>query len=140
MSNEQEKAILSEATHRVRLEYCLRGRHGMFRFAQDDVTPVPSSSQAVFATSSGGRSYAKMQREHEDRCYHAEVKVMSLSNQQLADFQRDGVIPLGRVLSDEEVGEAQRRLRALLDSGTFEDLYADNGNGDQPHQSHFRLN
>src|SRR5687767_9600827 len=65
---------------------------------------------------------------------------MSLSEQQLADFQRDGVLPLGRVLSDDEVAEAQRRLRALLDSGAFEDLYAETGNGDQPHQSHFRLN
>jgi len=44
---------------------------------------------------------------------------MSLSAQQIADFQRDGVLRLGRVLSDEEIHEAHDRMRGILDSGTF---------------------
>ena len=47
---------------------------------------------------------------------------MSLSEQQLADFQRDGVIRLGQVLDADELKEAQVRLRHLLDNGTLEDL------------------
>lgn len=63
---------------------------------------------------------------------------MRLTAQQLADFEHDGVIYLGRVLDDDEVAEGNRRFRTMLEAGILQDLY-DNSSGG-PRQVHLRVN